>query len=77
MLICVNCQKEMKCIETGTGVRYGDGHVYPGDMFRCPQCMATVILTNNTAVRDPDGHISTLQMDGPNKGKIHYALRWR
>ena len=40
MLICSNCKKEMKCIKTGSKVRYGNdnSHTYPCDIFECTEC---------------------------------------
>ncbi len=75
MKVCVNCAEEMKCMQIGLGVRYGESHVYPGDLFQCPKCHATIIVTNDNPVTDPDNRISTLQMDGDRKGEVIYNYR--
>jgi hypothetical protein len=62
MLICVECKKEMICLENGFGARYGESHVYPGDRYVCPKCYNEVITTNKEAVHDPEKKIPSLQM---------------
>jgi len=39
MKICVDCQREMKCTKTGAVANYGDGHIYRGDIFACPEAL--------------------------------------
>jgi len=63
MLVCTDCKKEMKVVKNGMGVRYSESHVYPGDMYSCPSCHKTVILTNSGPVHDPKKEIKTVQMD--------------
>lgn len=46
MNICVKCQKEMKCVQTGGLVHFGHGHVYSGDAFECPECGAQVLVAS-------------------------------
>lgn len=71
MLVCTRCSAEMHCIKTGVGIRFGDSHVYPGDIFQCPKCHYTIIQTSQESFYDPDQIIPTLQMDGENKGKMN------
>ena len=58
MNICVDCKKEMKCIHTGTRVRYGLTHVYAGDKFECPECHCAVVVCNTNPYYDPDPKVS-------------------
>jgi len=67
MLVCLKHKKEMKVILNGVGVRFGDNHVYPGDMYKCPLCEHSFILTNSTSIYDPDHKIETIQMDESNE----------
>lgn len=53
MLVCVECKKEMRCDKNSVGADFGNGHVYPGDRFRCPNCDGLVILTNSNPAFDP------------------------
>jgi predicted RNA-binding Zn-ribbon protein involved in translation (DUF1610 family) len=62
MKVCVRCLAEMTCERTGLGVRFGQAHVYPGDMFKCPKCGAEIIVTSGQPTHDPESRIETLQM---------------
>ena len=53
MIICVGCQTEMRCDKNGVGANFGNGHVYPADRFRCPQCGAMALITNRNPIYDP------------------------
>jgi DNA-directed RNA polymerase subunit RPC12/RpoP len=46
MYICVGCKKEMVCDKNSVGADFGNGHVYPSDRFRCPQCGTMILATN-------------------------------
>jgi len=46
MQVCVKCTREMRCKKTGVIVRWGIGHCYAGDSFECPDCGATIVVTN-------------------------------
>jgi hypothetical protein len=64
MIVCVKCKKEMTCVKTGYGVRFGEAHVYPGDLFECQECRSQVVSTHATPVHATRGEIpNTLQMD--------------
>ena len=54
MLVCVSCKRPMKCIKNGVGVDYQYSHVYAGDVFQCPECLSSIISTNNNASYDAD-----------------------
>ncbi len=66
MLICVECKKEMTVVKNGYGVRYGQSHVYPGDLLRCKGCHTEVIITNNDPIHDPEKEVPSLQMRDEN-----------
>ena len=61
MIVCFNCGKEMKCVKTGIGVRYGTSHVYAGDAFECVCCKIKIINTNSNAFNDPQNVYPTVQ----------------
>jgi len=63
MLVCVDCRKEMKCEKNGVGARFGESHVYPGDLYVCPECGKKIVLTNKESVHDPEKKIFTVKMD--------------
>ena len=52
MIICVGCKREMKCEKNGADTHYGNGHVYAGDAYVCPECGAHIIRTNPRPYRD-------------------------
>lgn len=62
MLVCVDCKKEMTVVKNGYGVRYGQSHVYPGDLFKCKSCNVEVIRTNKEPIHDPEKEVPSLQM---------------
>lgn len=46
------------------GVRWGDAHTYPGDLFECPKCKKRIINTGNSgSVHDPQHKITAIQID--------------
>jgi len=53
MIICVKCKIEMKAEKNGVGADFGNGHIYAGDRYQCPQCGAMILKTNATACYDP------------------------
>lgn len=53
MIICVGCQTEMRCDKNGVGANFGNGHVYPSDRFKCPECGAMVLITVSNLIYDP------------------------
>ena len=61
MLVCYKCGKEMSCTQNGVGVRYGESHVYPGDLYSCKCCGIEIIKTVSTAVHDPGKNINTIK----------------
>jgi DNA-directed RNA polymerase subunit RPC12/RpoP len=52
MIICVQCRKEMLPDKNGVGADYGNGHVYPGDRYKCPECGYMALATNGRPVYD-------------------------
>lgn len=52
--ICLTCGLEMKCIKTGGGVNFGNGHVYASDWYRCSHCGCEVAVTAHEAIHDPE-----------------------
>ena len=54
MYICVNCKRELRCHKNSVGADYGHGHVYAGDLFKCPSCGFELLATNHNANYDPD-----------------------
>jgi DNA-directed RNA polymerase subunit RPC12/RpoP len=54
MVVCARCKKEMRCIKTGMTVRFREEgeHAYAGDMLECPECKATVAVTNSNSFYD-------------------------
>jgi hypothetical protein len=54
MIICIGCRKEMRCDKNSVGADFGDGHVYPADRFKCPDCGAMVLVSNRAPSFDPD-----------------------
>lgn len=63
MVVCVECKKEMVCVENGLGVRYGNSHVYAGDKYQCKKCLKEIIYTNNSSIHDPDHQVKTIKMN--------------
>ena len=72
MIICVKCKKEMRCVKTGIGADYSNGHVYAGDKFRCISCGIEIISTNAAPHHDPNYtfHTEYLKMFNNVKFKI-------
>ena len=54
MKVCVSCRCEMRCDKNSVGAEFGNGHVYPGDRFKCPRCGHEIINTNAVPIHDPD-----------------------
>jgi len=54
MKVCVQCRVEMRCDKNSVGAHFGNGHVYPGDRFKCPKCGMMVLNTNGKADYDPE-----------------------
>lgn len=54
MYICADCQVELTCIKNGVGADFGNGHVYVGDLYRCPRCGRRILTTNAGSVYDPE-----------------------
>jgi len=52
MIICVKCRKEMLPDKNGVGADYGNGHVYPGDRYKCPECGNMILTTNSRPIYD-------------------------
>ena len=54
MYVCVNCHVEMQCDKNSVGANFGNGHVYPADRFKCPDCGYAILATNRMSSFDPD-----------------------
>jgi len=54
MIICIECKKEMRCDKNGVGANFGNGYVYPGDRYKCPDCGRMILRTNYGPIHDPD-----------------------
>jgi len=54
MYICLECRKEMMCLQNGVGIDYGLGHVYPSDTFVCKGCGIQIAATNRSSIHDPE-----------------------
>lgn len=66
MIICFKCRREMRCEMNGVQCHYGFGHVYAGDLFRCPSCHIEIVHTNLSANHiDPEklDKFKTLEME--------------
>jgi hypothetical protein len=53
MKFCVKCRIEMHCEKNGVGIDFGNGHVYPGDKFKCPGCRHEIITATRPSF-DPE-----------------------
>ena len=53
LYVCVACHRGMRCEFNGIGVDYDNGHVYPGDLWQCPECKVQIIATIGRAIHDP------------------------
>ena len=54
MNICAKCRIEFRCKKNSVGADFGNGHVYPGDLYQCGTCGAEILLTNVKPSHDPD-----------------------
>lgn len=52
MIICTRCKKKMFCEKNGVGADYGHGHVYPGDLYKCPDCGVLILSTVGKPIQD-------------------------
>ena len=57
LIVCIKCQKEMSCHKTGVGINYGNGHVYPGDIYKCKECEFEMIVSEGRSVHDANLNI--------------------
>ena len=69
MYICVGCQREMRCDKNEVGANYGNGHVYPSDRFKCPECGTAILATNRNPIYDPELKTQTEYLNMPVKGE--------
>ena len=53
MIICTKCKKRMRCDRNGMIARWGSGHCYRGDRYKCSECAAEIIVCN------PESYYST------------------
>lgn len=47
MNICGSCSVEMVCSKNGMVAVWNKDHARSGDMFRCDNCSATVLIANS------------------------------
>lgn len=59
MLICADCNREMRCTLNGVRCRWNGSHVYPGDLFKCPSCGKETINTGNSNAHVNDTYTDT------------------
>lgn len=45
MYICCKCRREMPCDKNSVGADFGNGHVYPADRYKCPECGDAILAT--------------------------------
>lgn len=46
MIMCTKCKIRMRCQKNGMIVRFGIGHCYRGDLFKCSECEAEIVVCN-------------------------------
>lgn len=46
MVICPKCRMEMQCVMNGVRAKYGCGHIYSGDKYRCKKCGGETVVTS-------------------------------
>lgn len=46
MIICTECEKEMRCEKNGVIATWRNTHRYAGDLFKCHGCGSKVLVTN-------------------------------
>jgi DNA-directed RNA polymerase subunit RPC12/RpoP len=59
----------MKCEKNGIGFDFGNGHVYPSDMFQCPECKHRILATNKAP--SYDGEYKFQEVYLPHKSIAH------
>lgn len=62
MIVCYVCKTEIECFKNGIGVRFGENHVYMGDLFKCKTCKTKIILTVSKSTFDLEKKLKTIQM---------------
>ena len=45
MFLCEGCKTEMVCAKNGVIAKWGEGHCYSSDRFRCPKCGECILIT--------------------------------
>lgn len=53
MLVCVDCKREMTCVTCGVGLDWGQGHVYPSDVYKCKGCGKKVAYSEGRSNFEP------------------------
>jgi len=38
----------MRCSKNGVGADFGNHHVYPGDVFECPECGQKILAASHS-----------------------------
>jgi len=54
LYVCMQCSRDMRCVFNGIGIDYGNGHVYPGDVWWCPSCTIEITATTGQPTYDPE-----------------------
>ena len=62
MKICIDCKQEMRCKKNGVSAVFSGDHCYMGDVYECPTCKKTVLVTSET----PFHSANELSMGGIN-----------
>ena len=64
MKFCTHCKKELDCVKNGLVLKWGVGHCYSADRFKCPTCGIEVYITAPKSFFQTDTDPSTtIQMD--------------
>ena len=61
MIICAECKREMRCTLNGVRCRWKGSHVYPGDLYECPECGHQTINTGNCNAYHNDNFTNELE----------------
>ena len=54
MVICMNCEKEMKCSRNGVVAVWRGSHCYSGDEYKCPLCESKTLIIVRTPYHQED-----------------------
>lgn len=61
---CAKCKVDLDCVKTGVVLRWGIGHCYNADRFKCPKCGNEIFITAPQSFFQTDTDPQkTVQMD--------------